>query len=395
MPASLRSEYLLDPTVTYLNHGSFGGCPRVVFETWQRYQRELETNPVRFLSHDSGAPLRAAREKLAAYLGAEANNLVFMNNPTHAFMLVARTLELGAGDEILATAYEYPAMEQGWQYIAQKTGARYVHQPVPLPLESHEQFVGAFWQGVNERTKVIHLSHIMAGLAMVVPVEEICRRAREAGILTIVDGAHAPSQLDLNLEEIGADYYFGACHKWLSAPKGTGFLYASPRVQPVTEPLVVSGGWLREKPMPPREEADGLSWFVALNSWQGTRDPSGFLAIPSAIDFQAEHQWAEQRQRCHELASQTRAEMEKLTGLRGYYPYGMQYFRQMVSFPVGKIAPGELYRRLWEDYRTVVIVGQLNETTNVRVSFQAYNDERDVEHFLSAMKALLETTGEG
>lgn len=387
MTTSLRSEYMLDPTVTYLNHGSFGACPRAVFESWQGYQRRLESNPVRFLSHEAGEMLHDARRKLAAYLGAEANNLILTTNPTHAFAQISRTVPLQPGDEILATDQEYPAMERGWEYIAHKTGARYLHQPLPLPLSSREEFIETFWAGVTERTRVIHLSHIVAGLALILPVEEICRRARERGILTVIDGAHAPSQLDLNLERIGADYYFGACHKWLSAPKGTGFLYANPRVQDKTEPLVVSSGWLKDEPAEARE--DGLSRFVALNTWQGTRDPSAFLAIPSAIDFQTSHDWANQKKRCHALAAEARGRLLELSGLEPFYPDSEDFYCQMVTVPVGKFDPGELSRRLWEEYRIIVIVGKVGEFTTLRLSFQAYNEEADIRKITGAMAEVL------
>ncbi len=253
----MRSSFLLDPDIHFLNHGSFGACPRPVFEEYQRWQAELERQPVAFLGRRVNDLLAESRAALAAYLGAAADELVYFPNPTTALNMVTRNLarpdcpaHLRAGDEILTTDHEYGALERTWRYICRQTGARTVQQPIPLPVTTHADFVERFWTGVTERTRVIFLSHITSPTALIFPVAEICRRARAAGILTIVDGAHAPGQVALNLGEVGADIYTGACHKWLCAPKGAAFLYARPDVQPWLEPLVVSWGWKAELPGP-------------------------------------------------------------------------------------------------------------------------------------------------
>ena len=208
-------------------------------------------------------------------------------------------LRLRPGDEILTTDHEYGAMDRTWRYICDQIGARYVQRPIPLPVTTHADFVEHFWAGVTERTRIIFISHITSPTALTFPVAEICRRARAAGILTIVDGAHAPGQLPLNLVELGADIYTGACHKWLCAPKGAAFLYARPEVQPWLEPLVVSWGWEAEKPGPSR--------FVDWHEWQGTRDLAAYLTVPAAIRFQAEHAWDDVRRRCHRSQSRLAA----------------------------------------------------------------------------------------
>lgn len=386
---SLKSEYMLDPEVVYLNHGSFGACPRVVFETYQSWQRELERNPVKFLSQRSGVALEESRKRLAAFLGVQPGEVVYFTNPTTAFNMAARSLELKPGDEILASEYEYPAMESAWGYIAQRSGARYLHQATPLPVSSAEEFIEAFWAGVNERTRVIFLSHIAPFAAFILPIQEICQRARAAGIITIIDGAHAPSQIPLNLTEIGADVYVGACHKWLSAPKGSGFLYARPEAQAWLEPLVISGGWPKVKPPETAAAPDGRSWLVVYNEGQGTRDPSAFLAVPSAIDFQAAHDWDKQRARCHRLASETRQRINALTGLPALCPDSSEFFSQMASVQLPELDLAAFTRFLDEEYHIVAPIIPVNGRHCLRYSFQAYNDQADADCLVEAMERYL------
>ncbi len=389
--SSLKEQFLLDPQVIYLNHGSCGACPRPVFETYQRWQLELEREPVDFLGRRSGALLAEARGRLAAYLNVSADDLVYFPNPTTAINMVARSLAtpdhgqpamLQPGDEILTTDHEYPAMDQTWRFIAAKTGARYVHQPIPLPLISPAEFVETFWAGVTPRTRVIFLSHITCQTALIFPVAEICRRAREAGLISIVDGAHAPGQIPLDLSALGADIYVGACHKWLCAPKGSAFLYARPEAQAWLEPLVISRGW-------GRTTSDGASAFVTYNEAQGTRDLSAFLAVPAAIEFQAEHHWELQRQRCHELASYTRARLNALTGLDPLCPDSPQWFGQMVSIRLPEVDLARLSQHLRQDYRIEVPVVKWTGQPLIRVSFQAYNDRSDADALIEALEDLL------
>ena len=211
----LREQFLLDPDVVFLNHGSFGATPRPVFEAYQAWQRRLERQPVLLLGREVETHLAEARHTLATYLQADGDDLVYVPNATFGVNLVARSLDLGAGDEVLTTDHEYGACDRVWRFLGQKRGFRYVQQHIPLPTSSPEEIVAHFWQGVTPNTKLIYLSHITSSTALRLPVEAICQRAREAGILTLIDGAHAPGQIPLNLTEIGADFYTGNCHKWL------------------------------------------------------------------------------------------------------------------------------------------------------------------------------------
>ncbi|MBI3153592.1 MAG: aminotransferase class V-fold PLP-dependent enzyme, partial [Chloroflexi bacterium] len=292
---NLKKHFLLNPTVTFLNHGSFGAAPKPVFKEYQRWQRELEYQPVEFLGRRHNDLMRASREVLGKYLGTSAENLVYAQNVTIALNIVARSLELGVGDEVLTTNHEYGAMDRTWRFLSKERGFAYINQPVDLT--SQDDFVESFWKGVTPRTRVIFLSHITSPTATIFPVEKIIQRARAKNIITVIDGAHVAGQLPLHLDSLGADFYCGNLHKWLCAPKGAGFLYARPQVQHLLKPLVVSWGYESETP--------SGSTFIDHHEWWGTRDIAAFLSVPKAIEFQQNHAWAEVRGACHQLAVET------------------------------------------------------------------------------------------
>ncbi|MEM5775123.1 MAG: aminotransferase class V-fold PLP-dependent enzyme, partial [Anaerolineaceae bacterium] len=226
-----RDLFLLDPQIIFLNHGSFGATPHPVFAAYQRWQAELEQQPVEFLGRRFAGLMQTARETLGEYLHTRPDNLVFVHNATQGLNIIARSLELGPQDEVLASDHEYGAMDRTWHFLAKKRGFKYINNPIPLPVTTPDDFVSAFFAGVTPRTRVIFLSHITSPTALIFPIQAICKRAREAGILTVIDGAHAPGQISLDLESLGADFYAGNLHKWLCAPKGAAFLYASPAGQ--------------------------------------------------------------------------------------------------------------------------------------------------------------------
>lgn len=378
--SSLRSQYLLDPDFVYLNHGSYGATPIPVFETYQKWQRELERQPVDFFRRADGL-LAEARARLGEYLGSPAENLVYVMNSTVAINTVARSIDFKPGDEILATDQEYPAMNQTWSYICHKTGARYITRPVTMPFTTKEAFVEEYWAGVNSHTRIIFLSHIPFSLGVIWPVEEICRRARLAGIPVIIDGAHAPGQIPLNLTEIGADIYFGGLHKWLSAPKGASFMYASKTAQSWLDPLIISHGW-GEQPIPA-----GTSRFIEFNEYQGTRDFSAFLSVPAAIDFQRQNDWDTRRAECHALAADTRRRIVELTGLPPVCPDSPDWFMQLALSPMPKIDLSALAQRLFKQYKIEVPVIQWNSNPGaMRISFQAYNTQADADALIDALK---------
>lgn len=381
MPTHLHSLFLLQPDVTFLNHGSFGACPRPVFEEYQRWQLELERQPVEFLGRRFNDLMLTARQALGAFVGAEADDLVYVTNATVGLNIVARSLPLEPGDEVLSTNHEYGALDRTWKFICARRGARYVRQAVTTPVNSKDQVVDQIWSGITSRTRVLFLSHITSPTAIIFPVDELIRRARRAGILTVIDGAHAPGQLELNLAELGADFYSGNCHKWLNAPKGAAFLYARREVQHLVEPLVVSWGWESEKP--------GSSRFIDEQEWQGTRDIAAFLSVPAAIKFMQEHNWPGVQRECHELLCNARERITALTGLAPLTPNDPAWFAQMATFPLPPLDPDALKRRLYEDYSIEAPIITWNNLRFIRVSIQAYNTRADVDALVAAIEGCI------
>jgi isopenicillin-N epimerase len=250
-----------------------------------------------------------------------------------------------------------------------------------VPVTSAEHVVDEVWARVTERTRVIVASHVTSSTALIFPVGALCRRAREAGIMTVVDGAHAAGQIAIDLERLGVDFYASNCHKWMCAPKGAGFLYARHAVQPLLAPLVVSWGWQSEQPGPSR--------FIDEQEWQGTRDLAAFLAVPDAIEFLRKRLTAEVRSTCRALAGQARAAITAVTGLPALSPDGAEWFAQMVSVPIPCSDPQETRRRLLEEFGIEVLVTSWNGRTLLRVSVQAYNTPADIETLAGAVRALL------
>lgn len=380
-PAELRPLFLLDPEVAFLNHGSFGACPRPVFEAYQHWQRVLEHQPLKFLGREVPALMAQARTALANYVGCDADELVYFPNPTTAINMVARSLNLRPGEEVLATDHEYGAMDRTWKFFCQKSGAHYRRQTIPLPLTTAADFVEAFWAGVTPHTRVIFISHLTSATALIFPVQAICQRARAAGILTIVDGAHAPGQLPLNLHELGADFYTGANHKWLCAPKGSAFLYARRAQQSWLEPLVVSWGWEAEKPSSSR--------FIDHHEYQGTHDPAAYLATPTAIEFQAKYQWDKVRAACHALVAETRQRINALTGLAPLCPESTEWLGQLATMRLPPVDVNVLKARLYDEFLVEVVVGLWQDQPMLRVAIQGYNTADDVERLLAALNHLL------
>jgi isopenicillin-N epimerase len=377
----LRDLFLLDPAIVHLNHGAFGACAEPVFDAYQSWQRELEHHPTAVLSHQYDDLLDQARARLAAYVNCSANDLVFVPNSTTGLNAVARSLRLEPGDEVLATNHEYDAMDLLWSHVCAEAGARYERRHVPLPASDRAELIEAIWSGVSPRTRIIFLSHVTSKTAVILPVAEICRRARAAGIVTVVDGAHGPGQLELDLEALGADVYAASCHKWLGAPRGSGFLCVRPEHQHVMQAPVVSHG--------SQPESD----FVERNRWQGTRDPSAYLAVPAAIEFQEANDWSSVRRRCHELARSARSSVSRLFGLAPLTPDGPEWFGQMVSTPLPSCDPEEVRERLFHEHRIDAPVRAWNGHHLIRLSFQAYNTPEDLERLLEALRACFPIRG--
>jgi isopenicillin-N epimerase len=351
----VKNEFLLDPGVVFLNHGSFGACPRPVFEEYQRLQRELERQPVEFLALERrfAGLLDEARLELARYVGADPGNLAFATNTSSALNTVVRSLDLGPGDEVLIGDAEYGGLVIMWEHVRGQTG-------VTLERRAFDDLEP------GPQTKIVFCSHVEWTTGRVNDLAPLIAAARKVGALTIVDGAHAPGQIDLDLESLGADVYAGNCHKWLCAPKGSAFLYARPEAQEVFEPAVVSWDFV-----------DGAA-FHERHRWQGTRDPSAYLAVPAAIRFQEENDWRSVREQCHALLARVELPFAPLT----------DDYVQMRGFRVEHPDPEELKRRLYDEHRIEVPIFETPHGWVLRVSIQAYNDRSDVSALISAVTEL-------
>jgi isopenicillin-N epimerase len=368
-PEELRSEFLLDPEIAFLNHGSFGACPRPVFERYQAWQRELEHEPVDFLARRLPGLLDAARSALSAYVGCAAQDLAFVQNATTGVNLAARSLTLGPDDEVLSTDLEYGACDLAWERVCHRAGARYVRAPIPLPLTDPSEVVGALFAHANERTRVVYASHVTSSTGLVLPVAEIVACARALGLATVVDGAHAPAQVALDLATLGADYYAGNAHKWLAAPKGAGFLHVRPEHQARVDAAIVSWGY-----------TEGSSFSERIER-QGTRDPAAWLTVPDAIRFQAERDWDDVRDRSRQLTRRARRELCDLVGTEPLGPESM--IAQLAAVRLARPAP-DLSGRLFARHRVEVPVGGA-ENDVLRLSVAGYTTREEIDRLLAAL----------
>jgi isopenicillin-N epimerase len=369
----IRSDFLLDPTIAHLNHGSYGAVPRPVRERQRQLQDELERDPDEFLGRRLPEALAGACRDLAAFVGVDdPDSLVLVPNATTALNAVASSVPLAAGDDIVLTNREYGAMRLLWDEIARRTGARVVVAAVPLPAENDTQVADALWSAVTPRTRVLFFSHVTSETALVLPADELCRRARDAGILTVVDGAHGPGQLPLTLDDLGADCYAGNGHKWLCAPKGSAFLYVREELHDALRPAIVSWGW-----------EDG---YQQRFGWSGTDDPTALLTLPAAIDYQATNGWPGVRDRCRELARKTH---EVILERLGGDPIASSELQapQMIAFPVPHADPVALQRELRDSHRVEIPVREVDGRTIVRLSVQGYTTEDDCRRLGDALIA--------
>lgn len=392
----MREHFLLDPELVFLNHGSFGAVPLEVLQAWQALQREVERNPVAFFSRESGLRLGHARQALADNLGACAEELAFVSNATTGVHVAAQTLllRLRPGDEVLATDHEYGACEAIWQQACQRAGAVYRRVPLPLPFR-REEVLPRMLEAISPRTKLLFFSHVTSATALVLPVQALCAAARERGIVSVVDGAHAPGQLALDLGALDADFYTGNCHKWMCAPRGAAFLQVRREHHAAVVAPMAGWGDVADA-LGPGSALDAYAGSDALQrrlQWLGTRELCAFLSVPAAIAFQQRHGWPALRERAHALACATRQRVLAASGLRS--PAPDEDHAQMLIIPV-RLPAGwqttQLQAWLLREHRIEVPVtwhpGAAPGQAFVRLSIQAYNSEQDAERLVQALAAL-------
>ena len=385
MPGNnLKSQFLIDINITFLNFGSFGACPRPVFEEYQRLQLELEKESVQFIAFEGPKNLRRSREALGAYVNCNADDLVYVTNPTYAINIIAKSLKLNAGDEILSTNIEYGAMDRTWNYYCGKAGAKYIRHSVQFPLVSKEKFIQDFFSGLSANTKAIFISQITSSTALIFPAKEIVAIAEQKGLLTIVDGAHVPGHISLDIAALDADIYTGACHKWMCAPKGCSFLYVRKELQPLFDPLLISWGY--------QSAAPSSSRFIDYHQMQGTRDFSAFLAIPKTIEFLNEHNWPQVAADCRQLAHSNYQRFCDLLKTEPLCPISDEFLGQMCSMLINTAEPEKLQRLLFEKYKIEIPVSRQDDRKFIRYSIQAFNSQEDLDKLYDALTEIISQT---
>lgn len=388
--ADARAQMHLDPNVVNLNTGSFGPLPRVVFERVTELRRRLAEEPMDFLVRQAPPLLWQARERLAMFLGTDPRRLAFTANVTAAINLVACGLRLAAPGEILLTDHEYGAMHWCWERAAQRQGLTLRTFPLPILAKSPGEIVAAVRAALSERTRLLFFSHILSPTGLVLPAQELCAEARRRGVLTVIDGAHAPAMVPLDLNKLGCDFYGGNGHKWLLAPTGTGFLFFGDGAADRLQPLQVSWGWHYDRSRADERDEFGATPRLRAFEFEGTRDPCPWLSVPTAIAFQEALGWEQVRGRIAELVKHVRSRLNGLSGLRLITPTNPALHGAMTAFrlPQG-VNPPSLRKVLWEQHRIEVPIVERPEGLILRISTHFYNTEEEVDRLAAALTGLL------
>ena len=388
-----RAPWVLDPTIAFLNHGSFGACPAPVLEAQQRWRERMEAEPVRFLDRELEGLLDEARADLGAFLGADPAGLAFVPNATTGIASVLASLRFRRGDELLTTDHEYNATLNALARAAERDGARVVIARIPFPIDGPDAAVDALVGAVSRRTRLVLVSHVTSPTALVLPVERVVAWFERRDIPVLVDGAHGPGMLPLALDALGASYYTGNAHKWLCAPKGAAFLHVRADRRPAIRPLPVSHGANDPRTDRPRFR---LEW-----DWTGTADPSAWLSIPTAIRVLGALKpggWPELMASNRALAVAARDRLAGALQVPPPAPDGMLGSMAAMALPLGPAEEERATRlqdRLVADRVEAPIVGwpvraarrtAFPDAWLVRVSMQAYDDLDDVERLVDALE---------
>ena len=392
-PSPLAGHWTLDPDVTFLNHGAFGACPREVLALQTELRARMERDPIDFLVRAIEPLLDEARAGLGAFLHADPDDLAFVDNATAGVNTVLRSLVLEPGDELLTTDHAYNACANALRGIAERAGARVVVAQVPFPLRGPEDVSGPLLAAVTDRTRLVLLDHVTSATGVVFPVEALVPALQARGADVLVDGAHAPGMVPIDVGALGAAYYTGNCHKWLCAPKGSAFLHVRRDRQAFIRPLVISHG-----ANAPRTDR---SRFRLEFDWTGTRDPSALLCVARAIEVVGglvPGGWDEVRARNHALACRARALLCDAIGVAPPCPESMLGSLAAVELPAGEerpplgpLAEDRLQRWLFEHRRIEVPVygWPIPRRLWIRVSPHLHNSEAQYVALASALREAL------
>ena len=385
---ALKSKFLLDPEITFLNHGSYGSCPKPVFEVYQKYQTDLESHPIKFMQEDVYKLLEISRESLSHYVNCDKDDLIFVTNPTQAVGTVIHNILINSNDEVLSTNLEYGSCDRMWTYDADQKGYKYIQAEINLPIEDKETFLNQFWSYASDQTKYVFISQITSTTGMILPIPEIVAEAKKRGIKTIIDGAHVPAHIPLDIKELDPDYYTGALHKWLCCPKGSSFLYVKKEKQVGIQPMLKSWGWGEEyEKFKSSVQLHSPSRFINVFQWQGTNDMSPFFTVPEAIQFQEEHDWDSVRSRSINMVIEARNRINEITKLPKICPDNWLGQMATILFPIDDTVAFK--KTLYNDYQIEMPVMRHIEHTAFRISIQGYNNQEDIDHLINALEELI------
>jgi isopenicillin-N epimerase len=376
----MKHHFLLDEKTTFLNAGSFGACPTEIFEESIRLQRLLEADPVNFMTHLGHDLLKESLQSLASYIHCSAKDLLFVPNPSYAVNLIAKNIQLKEGDEVLSTNLEYGAIDRTWHYYCNQRGASYIQQPIQLPIQSKEAMIADFWKGYTQHTKVVFISQITSSTGLILPVKEICEEAKKRGLITIVDGAHVPGHIPLDLSNLAADFYTGACHKWMMTPKGSSFLMVKEEFQPQLDPLIISWGY------------NPGGTFHDYHQFNGTRDFSAYLTIPKSIEFMQKWDWKTVSAHCKEQVLKNAYKLFDVLNTSPLAPLNNDFFGQMCSAEITTENPEALHDLLLSDYNIQVPVMPHGDNCYIRFSYQAFNTPKEIDYLVAALSAISRKT---
>ena len=379
-------EWLLRSDSTYLNHGSFGPPPNYVRQRRREWIDQLDAQPMDFYVRQLEPALNAARSKTAAFVGTDVENLVFVENATFGMNVIADSLlhnVLKSGDEVLLTNHEYGAVHRIWDRVCQRSGVTKSIATLPEQFESAEQIVDCITSRISDKTRVVIVSHITSATALVMPIAQICSAIKQlrGELIVIVDGPHAPAQVELNIDSIGCDFYVASCHKWLCASLGSGFLFVAPRWHENIEPQLIS--WGRLQPAVPDK------WHEEFG-WSGTRDHSAYLSVADAIDYMTQQigldVFRERSQYLAKYAEEMLCEEFNTTPI-GNRADGWYASMAHVPLPAGDFS--KLQDELWNEYQIEIPVILFENKWYVRVSCHLYNNTKQLETLKFAIRKFL------
>jgi isopenicillin-N epimerase len=393
-PSTFAALWPLDPAVTFLNHGSYGACPTEVLQHQAALRAEMEAEPVRFLGRELDDRLDAARAAFAAFVGADPDDLAFVTNATSGVNAVLRSRDFASGEELLTTDHAYNACKNALEFVARRTGARVVIAPLPFPVASPDDVVAAVMAHVTPRTRLALLDHITSPTALILPIERLIAELDRSGIDTLIDGAHAPGMVPLDLRALGATYYSGNCHKWLCAPKGSAFLWVRRDRHADVRPLTISHGANATRTSRPR--------FRLEFDWTGTSDPTAWLTVPTAIDYLGRLMpggWAALMARNHALALEARRLLCASAGTAPPCPDTMVGSLASVMLPDGAMTEpawrerDPLQHRLFDGggFEVPIMSWPAAPRRLIRISAQVYNDRADFARLAEALAKELAT----